>query len=210
VVSLRDGVSAVGSVMNWGMGVVGRLVVLSSGVVHTQVLGIIVQVVIVVDNDGLVAVHVLDDSEWIELDLVRDLVLSADQDAVVEDLDEVLHVLLDLDLVPVDTDSGVGDGEALLLVRGLDLDLHDTLLEECHVDIKMCGTVLHGVGEVLVVVQVEPGVDGILVNDQAIWLDIVSCHEVVASVKAVLIVVSVSVVFALKLVMVSSKQLAEP
>jgi len=45
---------------------------------HTQVLRIIVQIVVVVDDDGLVAVDVLDNSEWIKLDLVGDFVLAAD------------------------------------------------------------------------------------------------------------------------------------
>ena len=89
------------------MDIVDWDIVVSSSVVHTQVLGIIVQVIVVVDNDSLVTVHVLDDSEWIKLDLVGYLILTADQNTIVEDLDEVLHVLLDLDLVPVDTDASV-------------------------------------------------------------------------------------------------------
>ena len=40
------------------------------------------------------------------------------------------------------------------------------------------------------IVKVESGVDGILVDDQAIWLDVVGSHKVVA-LHAVLIVVTV-------------------
>jgi len=78
-------------------------------VVSAQVLSVVVKVIVVVDNDSLFPVNILDDSEGVELDLVRNLVLSADEDSIVEDLDEVLHVLLDLDLIPVDTDAGVRD-----------------------------------------------------------------------------------------------------
>lgn len=77
--------------------------------VSAQVLSVVVKVIVVVDNDSLFPVNILDDSEGVELDLVRNLVLSADEDSIVEDLDEVLHVLLDLDLIPVDTDAGVRD-----------------------------------------------------------------------------------------------------
>ena len=77
--------------------------------VSAQVLSVVVKVIVVVDNDSLFPVNILDDSEGVKLDLVRNLVLSADEDSIVEDLDEVLHVLLDLDLIPVDTDAGVRD-----------------------------------------------------------------------------------------------------
>jgi hypothetical protein len=155
-------------------------------VVDGQVLGIVVEVIVIVDNDSLMSVNVLDNSEWVELDLVGDLVLAADKDTVVEDLDEVLHVLLNLDLIPVNTDASVGDGESLLLVGSLDLDLHDSLLEESAVEVEVSCTVLQsvglvsGVGVVLVVVQVESGVDGILMDGQAIWLDVVRESKVVA------------------------------
>jgi len=184
-------------------------------VVHTQVLGVVVEVIVVVDNDGLVSVNVLDDSEGIELDLVRDLVLSADEDTVVEDLDEVLHVLLNLDLIPIDTDSGVRDGEALFFIGGLDLDLHDTVLEESHVEVEMGGTEFHGVlGEVLVLVELKGGVDSILVDNQGIGLNEVSSHQVVG-LHVVLVVLGAAVVVfvagsaARELGMVASKQLAE-
>lgn len=123
-----------------GFGVIGL-----GGVVHTEVLGVVVEVIVVVNNDSLMSVDVLDDSEGVELDLVGNLVLAGDQDTVLENLDEVVKVLLDLDLVPVDTDAGVGDREALLLVRGLDLNLHDAFLEESNVEIKMGGAEFHGV-----------------------------------------------------------------
>jgi len=85
-------------------------------------------------------------------------------------------VLLNLDLIPIDTNTSVRDGEALLLIGGLNLDLHDSFLEKSHVEIEVGGTELHGVGEVLVLVQVEGGMDGILVDDQAVGLDVVSSH----------------------------------
>lgn len=70
-------------------------------------LDIIEKAVVVVDNDGLMSINVLDDSEWVKLDLVGDLVLAGDQDTVVENLDEVMEVLLDLNLVPVNTDASI-------------------------------------------------------------------------------------------------------
>ena len=113
--------------------------------VGIQVFGVVIEVVVVIDNDSLLSVDVLDDSKGIELDLVRYLVLSTNEDSVIEDLDEVLHVLLDLDLIPVDTDASVGDGEALLFVASLDLDLHDSFLEKSHVQVQVGGAVLHRV-----------------------------------------------------------------
>ena len=79
VVSLRD--SFVGLVVSFllvdGLGMSSLRMLLLS-MMHTQVLRIIVQIVVVVDDDGLVAVDVLDNSEWIKLDLVGDFVLAAD------------------------------------------------------------------------------------------------------------------------------------
>ena len=57
--------------------------------VDAEILSIVVKVVVVVHNDGLVAVHILHDSEWVELNLVRNLVLTADKDTVIEDLNEI-------------------------------------------------------------------------------------------------------------------------
>ena len=90
-------------------------------------------------------------------------------------------MLLNLDLIPRNTNAGVGDGEALLLISGLDLDLHDTLLEESHVEIEVSSAELHAVlVEVLVLVEVEAGNDGILVDDNAIRLDEVGSRQMVA------------------------------
>ena len=157
--------------------------VLTDGlVVDTEILGIVVEVIVVVDNDGLVAVHVLDDPEWVKLNLVADLVLTADKDTVIKKLDEILEVLLNLDLIPIDTDSSVGDGEALFFISSLNLDLHDTLLEESHVEIEVSSAVLHSVSTVvLVLVKVETGVDGVLMDHNAVWLDEVGSQEVVAA-----------------------------
>ena len=158
------------------------LVNLSDMVPHTEILRIVVKVVVVVDDDGLMAINVLDDAEWVELDLVGYLVLAAHKDTVVKDLDKVLEVLLDLDLVPVDANARVADREALLFIGGLDLDLHDAVLEEGHVEVEVASTELHSVLllEVLVLVEVELGVDGVLVDDEAVRLDVVRRHQVVA------------------------------
>jgi len=177
-----------------GFGVMGL-----RGVVHTEVLGVVVEVIVVVDNDSLMSVDVLDNSEGVELDLVGDLVLAGDQDTVLENLDEVVKVLLDLDLVPVDADTGVGDREALLLVRSLDLYLHDAFLEESDVQIEVSSAEFHCVREVLVLVKVEGAVDGILVDDKGIGLNVVSGHQVVGAVA----------VLAVTLVLVAREKLGE-
>ena len=171
-----------------GSSLMGDLVGIFCGlVVNGSVLHAVVeQVVVVVDNDGLVAVDVLDDSEGIELDLVGDSVLAGDKNAVIEHLDEVLEVLLDLDLVPVDADASVADGEALLLLAGLDLDLHDTVLEHGQVEVEVRVAGLNTV-EVLVVVKSESAMDSILVDDKAVGLDEVSGRDVVAVVGVLLV-----------------------
>lgn len=121
-------------------------------------------------------------------------------------------MLLNLDLIPVDTDTGVGDGEALFLIGSLDLDLHDSFLEESHVEVEMSGAELHRVGEVFVLVQVESSVDGILMDDQAIGLDVISSHQMVA-LHAVLEFFLATMMLVLSvtggLVMVARKHLAE-
>ena len=124
-----------------------------------------------------------------------------------------MHVLLDLNLIPIDTNAGVGDGEALLFIGSLDLDLHDALLEESHVEVEVSRAELHRVSEVLVLVQVKSGLDGVLVDHQAVWLDVVSSHHVVA-LQAVLVLVLLTAVVlvdlvASVLVVVAGKQMAE-
>jgi len=89
------------------LGLIFVMLFLMVSLFRMNFLEIIEKVVVVVDNDGLMSVNVLDDSEGVELDLVGDLVLAGDQDTVVENLDEVMQVLLNLDLVPVNTDAGV-------------------------------------------------------------------------------------------------------
>jgi len=123
----------------------GGISVMRGTVVGTQILGIIVEVIIVINNDGLVSIYVLDNSEWIELNFVRYLILSTNKNTIVENLYEILHMLLDLDLIPVNTDTSVRNGEAFFLVTGLDLDLHDTVLEHGQMEIKVRGTEFHGV-----------------------------------------------------------------
>ena len=91
-------------------------------------------------------------------------------------------MLLNLDLIPRNTNAGVRDGEALFFISGLDLDLHDTLLEESHVKIEVSSAELHTVlVEVLVLVEVKAGDDGILVDDNAIRLDEVGGRQMVAA-----------------------------
>ena len=58
--------------------------------VYTNILCVIVKVIVIVDDDSLMAIDVLNHSEWVKLDLVADVVLSTDQDTIVKDLDEVL------------------------------------------------------------------------------------------------------------------------
>lgn len=122
-------------------------------------------------------------------------------------------MLLNLDLIPINSNASVRDGEALLLVAGLDLDLHDSLLEESHVEIEMGGTELQGVGEVFVLVKMKSSVDRVLMNDQAIRLDIVSCHQVVALETIFIVVFLAAMVLVVgvtsRLVVVAGQQLAK-
>ena len=175
------GAGSVGSGVGGNNLVGDGLVNLSDMVSHTKILGIVVEVVVIIDDDGLVAIDVLDDTEWVELDLVRNLVLSTHKDTVVKDLDKVLEVLLDLDLIPVNADASVADGESLFFIGSLDLDLHDTILEEGHVKVEMAGTEFHSVLlVVLVLVEEKLGLDGVLMDDEAVWLDVIGRHQVVA------------------------------
>ena len=182
--------------------------VLTDGlVVDTEILGIVVEVVVVVNDDSLVAIDILDNSERIELNLVADLVLTADQDTIVEKLDEILEVLLDLDLIPIDTNTSVGDREALLLISSLNLDLHDTLLEESHVKIEVSSTVLHSVSTIVfMLMKMEAGMDGVLVDHNAVWLNEVGSKEMVA---AETVCVPLLIVVALISVVVAGEHVAE-
>ena len=122
-------------------------------------------------------------------------------------------MLLDLDLVPLNTDASVGDRESLLLIASLDLDLHDTLLEECNMKIEVGCTVLKSIGEILMLMQVESSVDSVLMDNEAIWLNIVSSHEMVLPWHAIIpfltTVVILMIAMTLILVMVTSKKGAE-
>jgi len=147
-----------------------------------EILSVVVEVVVVVNDDSLHAVHVLDDSEWVELNLVRNLVLSGDQNTILKNLYKLMEVLLDLDLVPLNTNSGVGDGESLLLFGSLNLDLHDTLLEESAVKIEMSSSEVNIVlCVVLVLVEVEASVDRVLMDSEAVWHNIVGGQKVVGT-----------------------------
>ena len=150
-------------------------------VLEAQILGIVVKVIVVIDNNGFLSINILDNSEGIKLNLVRYLVLSANENTIIEDLDEVLHVLLDLNLVPADANASVRDGESFLLIGSLDLDLHDSLLEESDVKIEVGGAELHLVLllEVLVLVEIKSGNNGILVDYKTVWYDKVGTHEMV-------------------------------
>ena len=105
-----------------------------------EILRVVVEVVIVIHDHGLFSVHVLDDSERIKLDLVRDGVLTLDQDAVLQDFDELGKFLLYLDLIPLDANASARNGEPLFFLCGLDLHLHDAFLEERQVQVEMTGT----------------------------------------------------------------------
>ena len=150
-------------------------------VLEAQILGIVVKVIVVIDNNGFLSINILDNSEGIKLNLVRHLVLSANENTIIEDLDEVLHVLLDLNLVPADANTSVRDGESFLLIGSLDLDLHDSLLEESNVKIEVGGAELHLVLllEVLVLVEIKSGNNGILVDNKTVWYNKVGTHEMV-------------------------------
>ena len=92
-----------------------------------------------------------------------------------------MEVLLDLDLIPVNADASVADGESLFFIGSLDLDLHDTILEEGHVKVEMAGTEFHSVLlVVLVLVEEKLGLDGVLMDDEAVWFDVIGRHQVVA------------------------------
>ena len=58
--------------------------------VDTNILSVIIKVIVIIDDDSLMAIDVLNHSEWVKLDLIADVVLSTDQDTIVKDLDEVL------------------------------------------------------------------------------------------------------------------------
>ena len=150
-------------------------------VLEAQILGIVVKVIVVINNNGFLSINILDNSEGIKLNLVRYLVLSANEDTIIEDLDEVLHVLLDLNLVPADANASVRDGESFLLIGSLDLDLHDSLLEESDVKIEVGGAELHLVLllEVLVLVEIKSGNNGILMDYKTVWYDKVGTHQMV-------------------------------
>ena len=178
---------------------------------NSHILGIIIQVIVVIDNDSLVAVNILDDSEWVELDLVRYLVLSSNKDAVVENLHKVVHALLNLDLIPVNTNAGVGDRESFFLFRGLDLHLHDAVLEQSEMEVEMGSSELHVVLLIeLIVVQMESAVDRVFVHNHGIWLDKVGAEGVIVlDAVVVLVLVVVSVMANQVLIVVLAKELAE-
>lgn len=147
-----------------------------------EILGIVVKVVIVINNNSLHTVDILNDSEWIELNLVGDLVLSRDQNTVLKDLDELVEVLLNLDLVPLDTNTGVRDGKSFFLFSSLDFNLHDSFLEEGAVEIEMGGSEVNVVLlVVLVLVEVEASVNRVLMDGEAVWHDVVSGQKVVGT-----------------------------
>ena len=150
-------------------------------VLEAQILGIVVKVIVVINNNGFLSINILDNSEGIKLNLVRYLVLSANENTIIEDLDEVLHVLLDLNLVPADANASVRDGESFLLIGSLDLDLNDSLLEESDVKIEVGGAELHLVLllEVLVLVEIKSGNNGILMDYKTVWYDKVGTHQMV-------------------------------
>lgn len=92
-----------------------------------------------------------------------------------------MEVLLNLDLVPLNTDSSVGDGKSLLLLGGLNLNLHDSLLEESNMEIKVGSTEVDVVlSIVLVLMEMKTSMDRILMDGEGVWHNIVSCQQVVS------------------------------
>ena len=80
-------------------------------------------------------------------------------------------------------------------------------------EVEVSSAEFHAVGKVLVVVQVESRVDSIFVDDQAIRLNVVSSHQVVA-LEAVLVVVLLTTVVLVVLatsvlVVITGEELAE-
>jgi hypothetical protein len=194
------------SVVNW---------LVNNGGMSGKILSLIEKIIVVINDDSLVAVNVLNDSEWVELNLVRNLILTADQDTIIEDLNEIRKVLLNLDLIPRDTDTSVRDREALFLIGSLDLDLHDTLLEESHVKVEVGSTelvVIESVSaEVLVIVKVKTADNGILMDDHAVWLDEIASHEMVIlnAVRCVPLLAIVLLVVSSELAVVTAEHVAE-
>ena len=126
------------------------------------------------------SIDILDNSERIKLNLVRNLILSADKDTIIKDLDKVLHVLLDLNLIPADTNTGVRNGESLLFFCGLDLDLHDTFLEKGKMQIEASSAEFDVVRLVIfVLVKHERSNDSIFVDNETVWLNVVRSHKVI-------------------------------
>ena len=91
-----------------------------------------------------------------------------------------MEALLDLNLVPLNSNTCVGDSKSFLFFGGLNLDLKNSLLEESNVKVEMgspkVNVVLH---VVLMLVQVELGMDGVFMDGQGVRYHIVGGHEAV-------------------------------
>ena len=122
-----------------------------------------------------------------------------------------MHALLNLDLIPVNTNASVGDRESFFLFRGLDLHLHDAVLEQSEMEVEMGSSELHVVLLIeLIVVQMESAVDRVFVHNHGIWLDKVGAEGVIVlDAVVVLVLVVVSVMTDEVLIVVLAKELAE-
>jgi hypothetical protein len=89
-------------------------------------------------------------------------------------------MLLDLDLVPLNTNTCVRDGKSFLFFCSLDLYLHSSFLEESNMQVEMSSAEVNVVlSVVLMLMQVEAGMDGVLMNGQRVWHNIVGCQQMV-------------------------------
>ena len=78
-----------------------------------------------------------------------------------------MEALLNLDLIPLNTNTGIRDSKSLFLLGGLDLHLHNSFLEEGDMEIKMgsseVNVVLH---VVLMLMEMKTSMDGVLMDSE--------------------------------------------
>lgn len=87
---------------------------------------------------------------------------------------------MNLNLIPLDTNTRVRDSKSLFLLGSLDLDLHDAFLEKGAVEIEVsCSEVDVVLSIVLMFVEVETGMDGVFVDGEGVRHNIIGGQEVV-------------------------------
>ena len=95
-----------------------------------------------------------------------------------------MKVLLDLDLVPLNTNTRIRDGKSFLFLGSLDLYLHSSFLEESNMQVEMSGSEVNVVlSIILMLMKVKAGMDGVLMNGQGVWNNIVGCQKMVGVVR---------------------------